>query len=259
MDMKIVSLVKHVPDTETKVKIAVDGRSLNLSDANFVMNPYDEYAVEEALLLKEKHGGDVTIISVGGEDSLKTLRQCLAMGADSAILVSDTAIPLKNPSSVSKVIAETLKKISFDLILCGKLGVGEDQSQIGLIVSEILNLPCVNVVTALTIDGQMASARREVEGGIEEIEAKLPCLITCQKGLNEPRYPTLKGIMSAKKKEIPVWKLSAIGLDDNFEIPIEVTKIELPPARSGVKFFEGELQDQVIKLVKALHEEAKII
>ena len=200
--MNIAVLVKLVPDTEASLKISSDHKYIDTSDVNFVLNPYDEYAVEEALLQKEKHGGEVTVISLGGDEAVKALRTSLAMGANSAIHV-------KNPggldmSGIAKTLANVLKDRGFDLIFAGKQAVDDDCSVIGTMVAEMLDIPHVSTVIKLVVEENKLTAEREFEGGVEVYELQLPALITAQKGLNEPRYASLKGIMMAKKKKIEV-------------------------------------------------------
>jgi electron transfer flavoprotein beta subunit len=258
--MNILVCVKHVPDTETRVKIAADGLHLDLGEANWVVNPYDEFAVEEGLQLKEKLGGEVTVLTVGTDEAVKSLRQALAMGADKAVLLSDGAFEGMDPAGIAKVLAAAAKKIPFDLILCGKHAVGDDNQQVGNLVGELLGIPAVSVVTGLELDGQSLVLKREVEGGTEVVKTALPALVTCQKGLNEPRYPSLKGIMAAKKKEVLTWKAADLGLDPQELKPaFELKMLELPPARPAGRTLTGEIPEQVKELVRLLHEEAKTI
>jgi electron transfer flavoprotein beta subunit len=259
--MNILVCVKHVPDTETRVKIAPDGLRLDLGEANWVINPYDEFAVEEALLLKEKLGGEVTALSVGGEDATRTLRQALAMGADKAVLLSDQAFEGSDGLGIARILGAAAKKQAFDLILCGKHAVGDDNQQVGSLLGQVLSIPSVTVVTGLEVEGTALLCKREIEGGTEVVKTSMPAVITCQKGLNEPRYPSLKGIMAAKKKEILTWKAADLGLDPasvgSAAAAFQLKGLELPPPRPAGKVLAGEIPDQVKELVKLLHEEAK--
>ncbi|MGA9752464.1 MAG: electron transfer flavoprotein subunit beta/FixA family protein [Acidobacteriota bacterium] len=261
--MNVLVCVKHVPDTETRVKVKPDGMSLDLAEANWVINPYDEFAVEEGIQLKEKLGGEVTALTVGDEEATKTLRQALAMGADKAVLLTDAAFQGGDALSIARVLAAAAKKIPFDLILCGKHAVGDDNQQVGTLVAQLLDIPCVTVVTSLEFDGQAAICKREIEGGTEVVKASLPALITCQKGLNEPRYPSLKGIMAAKKKEVLKWGLADLGLEASAVgatgAGFQLRKLELPPPRPEGKVLAGEIPDQVKELVRLLREEAKAL
>ena len=263
--MNILVCIKHVPDTETRVKVAPGGAGLDLGEANFVVNPYDEYAVEAALQLKEKQGsGTVAILTVGNDETVKSLRQALAMGADKAVLCSDPCFEGSDARGVARILAAAIKKAPFDIIFCGKHGVGDDNQQVGSLVATLLNIPAVTVVTS--IDYSEAGAvrcHREVEGGVEVVKASMPCVITCQKGLNEPRYPSLRGIMAAKKKEVATFKAQDLGIDPA-QVGIagaafEIKGYELPPPRPEGRVLGGEIDAQVKELVHLLHDEAKVI
>ena len=258
--MNILVCVKHVPDTETRVKVAPDGMHLDLAEANWVMNPYDEFAVEQALQLKEKLGGEVTVLTVGDDEATKTLRQALAMGADKAVLCSDPGFQGIQAKGTAKALAAAAGKVPFDLILCGKHAVGDDNQQVGSLLGQFLGVAAVTVVTGFEIEGTTLTLKREIEGGSEQVKASLPAVVTCQKGLNEPRYPSLKGIMAAKKKEVVTWKAADLGLDAaSLASGFELQKIELPPPRPAGKVLSGEMADQVKELVRLLSEEAKVI
>ena len=261
--MNVLVCVKHVPDTETRVKIAPDGLHLDLGEANWVINPYDEFAVEQGLQLKEKLGGEVTAITVGGDDATKSLRQALAMGADKAVLCSDPAFENADPWATARILAAAAAKVPHDLILCGKHGVGGDNQQVGSLLGQLLGIPVVTVVTSMELEGTNLSLKREVEGGTEVVKATLPAIISCQKGLNEPRYPKLQGIMAAKKKPIALKKLADIGVDaatvGKAGALAQVLKLELPAPRAAGKILTGDPADTVPQLVKLLHEEAKAI
>ena len=260
--MKIYVLIKHVRDTETRVKIGPDGGSLEFLGDNWVISPYDEFAVEEGLKLKEKFGGEVVALTMGGEDSTKSLRQAMAMGADSAVLISDPLFGDLDALSTAKVIAKALSSEQFDLVLAGKQGVGGDSQAVGSMVAAILGIPVAAVVTSLEIENNSAKAKREIEGGLELLSFPLPALVTCQKGLNEPRYPSLKGIMAAKKKEVKTLTAKDLGFDENNMGP-KANKVVpkgyiAPPPRPQGRVIEGEPAAQAKELVKLLHEEAKV-
>jgi len=250
--MKIVVCVKQVPDTETRIKIAGDKKSVDPTDINWILNPYDEYAVEEALQIKEKNGDStVTVISVGPERVTSALRSGLAMGADEAILIKTDDVPM-DTSMAAKALADVLKDMEFDLLLCGKQAVDDDSQHVGPMVAELLELPCVTAITELTLESGKATAKREIEGGTEVVEAILPAVMTAEKGLNEPRYPALRGIMMAKRKTIEekTVELSAAQT--------KVVNLEYPPSRKGGQIV-GEGPDAVAELVRLLREEAKVI
>ncbi len=239
--MKIIVCVKRVPDSESRIAKAKDGLSVDTQGVKFVLNPYDEYAVEEALKLKEAAGdGSVTVMTLGGEESKETLRTALAMGADDAVL------------GTAEKLAEAIKGREYDLVLFGKQAIDDDNLQVPAMVAQLLGLPCATVVTELKVDGGAVAATREVEGGHEIVEFELPGLIAAQKGLNEPRYPSLKGIMQAKKK--PLEEVDAGDAESRLEI-IEVMN---PPVRSAGQIV-GEGADAVPELVRKLRDEAKVI
>lgn len=248
--MNILVCVKHVPDTEASVKIGADGKSIQAQDVNFVLNPYDEYAIEEALRIKEAKGGEVTLLSAGPEDAKKSLRTGLAMGADKAIHL--VCSHNHDTLALAKALAAVIKTLPHDLILCGKQAVDYDEAQLGIMLAEILDIPSVSTVIKLELGDGKANAQREIEGGIEVVETALPAVITAQKGLNEPRYASLKGIMMAKKKEIAEARCSEA------EGQIEILDLSYPKSRSGGKIV-GEGVAAVPELVRLLHEEAKVI
>jgi electron transfer flavoprotein beta subunit len=244
--MKIVCCVKRVPDTETRVKPAADGKSLDEGGVKFMLNPYDAFAVEEGL-----RRGKVTVLSLGPAASQETIRTAIAMGADRGVLLQADRIP-PDGFETAKAIAAELKDGGWDLILFGKMAIDDYNHQVGPMVAELLGLPCVTAVTHLEIDGTKGVAEREIEGGIEVVEFPLPAVLTADKGLNEPRYPALKGIMAAKKQplEIKPVQLGAGG--------IEVVAMTPPAERKAGKIV-GEGPDAVPELVRLLREEAKVL
>ncbi len=258
--MKIVVCAKFVPDTAIKIKIAPDGKEVDLSDVSFIVNPYDEFAVEEALKIKEAKGGEVIIVGAGSEQATAGLRTCLAMGADSAILVNDPSLEKADSFAIGTILARVCRELSPDLILFGKHAIGVDNAQVPSVVAEQLDLPQASVVTKLELVENGFRAERDIEGAKEIIEGSLPAVITAQKGLNIPRYASLKGIMAAKKKKIENKTLDALGLSaDDLKPRISIEEVKLPPARPPGKILEGDVAEVVPQLVKLLHEEAKII
>lgn len=260
--MNIFVFVKRVPDTESKIKINHETNSVVEEGLNFVVSPYDEYAVEEALRIKEAKGGQVTVFSVGSEETKTVLKKCLAMGSDEAVLIKDDTDETYDALRTAKIIAQVLKKkhTEFELLLFGKQSVGADNSQVPSMVAALLDLPQVNVVTKLEIEGNSGTAHREIEGGLEKISFPLPAVISAQKGLNEPRYETLKGIMAAKRKEIPVVTLQELELQpEELDPGLELVKIESPPSRQAGQIIEDEPDAAVRKLVEFLHQNAKVI
>ena len=264
--MNVVVCVKQVPDTESVIKVKPDGSDIIKDDLKYVMNPYDEYGIEEALKTKEKFGGTVTILCLGPGRALETIRTGLAMGADQAIQLDDPAFEGGDAFATAKALAEALKGIEFDLIFCGKQAIDDDLSQVGASLAEFLGVPQVSLIQKLDIaeDKKSATAHRQVEGGVEVVNVQLPAVFTTQKGLNEPRYASLPGIMKAKKKPLDVKNLAALGLSGDSVgcagSKTIITKYSLPPKRAAGRIVEGEgPQETVPKLVRLLREEAKII
>ena len=263
--MNIIVCMKQVPDTETLIKIKPDGSGIVTDDIKYVMNPYCEFAVEEALRIKEKFGGVAILVTMGGARAVEALRTGLAMGADRSIHLNDPAFEGTDGFATAKALAEVIKKETFDLILCGKQAVDDDMAQVGPALAEILNLPHATLITKLELfpDKKKAKVEREVDGGREVLEVNLPAVFTCQKGLNEPRYASLPGIMKAKKKEVKAINLASLGLPaDQVGAAGSKTKILKyipPPSRPPGKIISGEILDAAKNLVKLLREEAKVI
>jgi electron transfer flavoprotein beta subunit len=260
--MNTIVFVKRVPDTESRIKIDQAAKAIVEERLNFILSPYDEYALEEALRIRETHGGKVTVVSVGTEESLTVLKKCLAMGADEAILLKDEIPETWDGMRIAKIIAHAIenKYSDYNLLLFGKQSVGTDNAQVPSMVAELLGLAQVNVVVKLEIDGNKGIAYREIEGALEKTSFSLPAVVSAQKGLNEPRYETLKGIMSAKRKEIPILSIGDLGLKEEELVPqVEMTRLESPLPRKTGKVIEGEPAETAQKLVEFLHREAKVI
>jgi electron transfer flavoprotein beta subunit len=250
--MNAIVCIKRVPDTEAKIKIAADGRSVDPAGVSYVMNPYDEYALEEALQIVEKVGeGKVTVVSMGDAGCKETLRTALAMGAHEAVHIQ-TANPNPDPHTTASSLAEVLGGMEYDLILFGKQAVDNDQAQVGLLVAEALGLPAASVVVDLKVDGREIEVEREIEGGHEILRLVMPAVVTAQKGLNEPRYASLKGIMAAKKKPI-----SDVEATEK-EPLLEVLEMNYPPERPEGRII-GEGVEAVTELMRLLREEAKVL
>jgi electron transfer flavoprotein beta subunit len=249
--VNIAVCIKQVPDTETKVKITGDKKGIEEGEINFILNPYDEFAVEEGLKIVDANGGEVTIISLGPDRVTSAIRSALAMGATKAIHIKTDNIPL-DPMSTGEALAQVLREDSYDLILLGKQAIDDDHQQMGPILSEKLGIPAANVVTKLEVAGETILAERQIEGGFEKINCSLPAIVTAQRGLNEPRYASLKGIMAAKKIQIEEKSLTVPG--DN----IEILEINYPPEKPPGKIV-GEGADAVPELIRLLKEEAKVI
>ena len=258
--MNIVVLIKRVPDTETRIQLK-DGKVVT-EGISWIISPYDEYAVEEALRIVEKHTGKVTLLCLGPDEAKETIRKGLALGADDAIHLNDPGFLGGDASTTAKVLAAALKKMQYDLVLAGKQAVDEDNAQVAVRVSELLNLPQVNSVIKLEFGDDKKSAKclREVDGDRDMATTSLPAIITAQQGLNEPRYPSLKGIMGAKKKPITDWKAADLGIDPASLAPkLEVVKLDPPPARPPGKLIPGDAATAAKELVRLLHEEAKVV
>jgi len=248
--MKIVVCLNHVPDTEVKVKIGPDGKVIDKTGVNFILNPYDEFAIEAALKLKEQHGGETVALSLGGDVHKETLRKALAMGVEKALLLKDDSV--RDSFSIAKALAEQLKTMSPDCVLFGKQSIDYYDEQIPGLVAEWLGMPSISVVVKLEVQNGKVICEREIEGGHEVVESTLPAVISAQKGLNEPRYPSLKGIMGAKTK--PIEERQPVA-----QAPVvEVIGMQKPPAKQPGKIV-GTDASAVPELVRLLHEEAKVI
>ncbi|MCF8067659.1 MAG: electron transfer flavoprotein subunit beta/FixA family protein [Desulfobacterales bacterium] len=257
--MDIVVLLKQVPATEAMIGIADDGKSIKTDDIKWVINPYDEFAVEEALKIKEEQGGTVTILSVGTDKTVEAIRTGLAMGADNGVLINDPATAGCDSLGIAKILAEALKTMPYDLIIAGQRAVDDDNYIVGGAVAEYLGIPQISLVNKEEIVDGKIRCNRTVEGGTVVLDAPLPALFTTQRGLNEPRYASLPGIMKAKKKPLDTKTLSDIGI----EAPspkVGIAALRMPPERVGGRMIEGEsAQEKAALLVKALHEEAKVV
>lgn len=248
--MKIAVCISHVPDTAAKIKINQDGKSIDPSGITYIVNPYDEFAIEEALKTKEKFGGETFVISVGREANKETIRKALAMGIDNGILLKDE--DNRDSYSVAHALSEEIKSLGCEIVFMGKQSVDFDNSIIGQLTAEILGYSCISTVVELKIENNKVLAEREIEGGREIVESELPIVITCQKGLNEPRYASLKGIMAAKKKVITE-KAAAVA-----ENRSEIIKMFNPPPKNPGRIL-GTDASAVPELVRLLREEAKVI
>ena len=264
--MNIIVCLKQVPDTETQIKIAPDAQGIVQDDIKWVMNPYDEFGVEEALRLKEKFGGEVTVIGLGPKRVTESIRTALAMGADKGILINDPALEGSDAVATAKVLAAVIKEIPYDVIFTGQRGVDDDQGLVGGSLAEFLGIPqlCLIVKVEVSEDGGSVKVHRPVEGQTLVLESSLPAVITAQKGLNEPRYASLPGIMKAKKKPLEEKSLADTGVDPSNVGPgarrLRIMALTPPPARQGGRIVEGETpEEKAAELARLLHEEAKVI
>ena len=256
--MNIVACVKQVPDTETLIKVKPDGSGIDETGIKWVMNPYDEFGVEESLKLKEKLGGEVTIVSLGPARALETIRTALAMGADKGIHINDPGFAGADAYTIATALAAAIKGIPYDIIFCGQRAIDDDSGQVGAILAELLGIPQVTIVTKVEVDGNSIKAIRPIEGAQLLIESSLPCVVTAQKGLNEPRYASLPGIMKAKKKPVDIKDAAALSV--SVDLKAKVVKTLPPPARPPGKIICGEdPAEKARELARLLREEAKVI
>jgi electron transfer flavoprotein beta subunit len=260
--MKIVVAVKQVPDTATQVKISGgDPKTIDTAGITWIVSPYDEFAVEEALRIKEKRGqGEVVAVSLGPDRVKEALRSALAMGCDRAIHVNDPALANADTLLTAQALAAVIKQEQPALVICGRQAIDDDMGAVAAQVAELLGWPAASWIMEEAIDGEGKTIRigRQVEGGLEIFELPLPAVVSAQKGLNEPRYPTLKGIMGAKKKEIKDVKATDLGITAGSP-QLSVKNLEALPPRPPGRVIAGEVKDAVKELVRALREEAKAI
>jgi electron transfer flavoprotein beta subunit len=256
--MNIFVMMKRTFDTEEK--IAVNNGRVSDDGVNFIINPYDEFAIEEAIKLRDEHGGEVTVVTVGDEEADKELRTALAMGADKAVLINNEDVEDYDQWSTAEILATFFKDKEFDIIIGGNVSNDNGTGQIGPRVAEKLGIPHVSTIVKLTVDGTKATVERDAEGDLEVIEAPLPLLVTAQQGLNDPRYPSLPGIMKAKKKPLDNLDLDDLDIDeDDVEGLTETVDVFLPPKKQAGRILEGDVDSQAKELVRLLKSEAKVI
>ena len=253
--MNIAVLIKMVPDTESKLEVN-DG---TLSDQNFkyMVNPYDEFAVEQAVQFKEAEGGKVTLLSLFSENnSIDTdLRKMLAIGADEIIVLRQNGYRGDKPLANAKILSDTIKELEIDLVLCGIQGIDYYQAATGTMVAQMLGMPNISGVTSLEYNSGTLKAKRQIEGGLQTIETSTPALVTCQKDMNKVRFPALKDIMMSKRKPFENKVVDALDSND-----VNTSESSLPPVRAGGEIIEGETaEEKVNKLVEKLKMEAKVI
>jgi electron transfer flavoprotein beta subunit len=255
-----VVCISHVPDTESRIKIAA-GNKVDETGLKFIVSPYDEFALEEAIRLKEKSGGDVTVLTFGAERAQQALREALARGATKAMHVKGESADADS-LGIAKVLAAAIKSIPHEVVFFGKQGVGTDNGLVGPMVAELLGYPQVNVVTHLEVADGTLTAHREIEGAEEVLDAPLPAVVTAQKGLNEPRYSSLKGIMAAKKVAIDTKSISDLGLDENdiLKQRVVVVSLELPAEKTGGRKIDGaDAAAAAQEIVNYIRNEAKAL
>jgi len=262
--MNSIVCLKEVPDTETRIEVR-DGKVAE-EGIQYVVNPYDEFALEEALKWQEELGGKVTMVTLGPERARESILKGLAMGADEVYHLADEAFLGGDAYTTAKALAAAIEKIGdYDVIFCGKQAVDADNHAVGIMLAELLDLPHVAVVSRLEIaeSGDCAKAERDIEGGREVVELPLPAVITAQKGLNEPRYPSFRGIRQARRKPFTLWGVDDVGLDagevGTAGAKLEVIEVTPPPSRPPGRIVEGEPADAAKEVARLLREEAKVI
>jgi len=250
--MKIVACIKRVPTTEAQAKVAADGKTLDTTGWQYMASFYDEIAVEEAIKTKEKHGGDVTVVTLGPSEASKEVREFLARGADNGVILKDADPSARDPRSTAKALAAKVKALGAELVFVGRVATDRDNASVGPMLATYLGFACVSEVVGLEINGTKGVAKRETEHGVESVEFSLPAVVTCNKGLNEPRRASLKGIMAVKTKPI------AEEAFENVPNQATVVKVELPAARKAGRIV-GEGAAAVPALIDALRNEARVI
>ncbi|MEK7747542.1 MAG: electron transfer flavoprotein subunit beta/FixA family protein [Nitrospirota bacterium] len=264
--MNIAVCVKQVPATDSRIKPSAEEVDIDRSDMSYVMNPYDEFGVEEALKLKSQIPGTVvTVITIGPEKASEVLRSCLALGADGAIHLKDPVLAGGDTYTTALVLSAALKLGTYDIIFFGKHAIDTDSGSVPIYTAEFMELPHVAVITKLTVLPleKRAIVYRQIEGATEVVETPLPALFSCHKELNEPRYATLAGIMKAKQKPLKVLTLHELGLSEDQVgtkgAKLVVERLELPPPRKAGTILDGDPDTAVANLVRLLHEEAKVL
>jgi electron transfer flavoprotein beta subunit len=257
--MNILVCTKHVPDTEAKIKIGPDGKHPDLAGVKLTISPFDELALEEALLIKEAGAAaEVVVLSAGDDACQSSLRQALAMGADRAIHVQDASLAGADALTRARALAAAIRADGAELVFTGKTGVGDDEGQVGPMLGELLDRPHAGSVFKLVLSGGSFTAYRGIEGAVEILEGSLPAVITWDKGQHDPRYPSLKGIMAAKKKPLDVKPAASLGLTSGASLVVRES-LELPPPRPAARLLQGDAQETSRELARLLREEAKVI
>lgn len=260
--MKIGVCMKVTPDTDTRIKIAGDGNGIDPAGIKWIVSPYDMFAVEEAIVTKEKHGGEVVLFSVGDDEAITQLRGSgLALGAEKAVVVKDPAAAKTDSLGVARILAAAIKKEGVGLVFCGKQAIDDDNVQVPAMVAELLGWAQVSMVNQFSTDGTKFTATRAAGAGVQEVvEGNLPVVITAERGLNTPRYAKLPAIMAAKKKPVESPSLGDLGLSAEAVAPsVTTTAFGLPPARAKGRILSGDVDAQVKELVQLLRNEAKVL
>ena len=263
--MNILVCMKQVPDTAIAIRLDAEQKSIDRSEITYVVNPFDEYAIEAGLQLKEKYGGEVTLVTMGPDRADEALRTGLAMGADKGVHISDPALEGSDTLVTAKVLAAAIKGLLYDIVLCGKVATDDNTGQVGPALAELLGIPHISGATTLEVDddAKKATATREVEGGFMRMEVPIPAVITAEKDLNAPRYPSLPGIMKAKTKPVDKKDVASLGMDPS-SVGLAGSKIQpmgmsLPPVREAGRIIEGEAEEAAKELARLLRAEVKIL
>lgn len=265
--MKIAVLLKQTPDTEAVVRLSEDGRSIVTDDFKWIINPYDEFAVEAALRMKDKHGGEVVLVSQGPQRVAESMRTAFAMGADHGVLIDDEALEGGDSLGVAKALAAAIRELAPDMVLCGRRAIDYDLGQRGPMVAELLGWPHVGPAVSLDSDGCSVTIDRAIEDGVATLQADFPVLVTFggSHGVWNPRYASLPGIMKANKKPLAIRKLGDLGLRPEGcggqAAKISFASLELPPPRAGGRILDGGmgLGEKARELVRVLREEAGVL
>ncbi|MGB2985737.1 MAG: electron transfer flavoprotein subunit beta/FixA family protein [Phycisphaerae bacterium] len=263
--MRILTIAKQVPDSNATIKVLSDGSGIDTNGLKLVLDPFDEFGVEQAVQLKEKRSDvtEVVALTWGPAKAAEALRVALAMGADSGIHLNDPAFESLNELFAAQLIAQAVKKdeAGFDLIICGKYHIDLDAGAFGPALAEYLDWPHVGAVQGLEFseDGKRFTARRRIEGAEEVVECDLPALLTIEKGLVEPRYPSLPNLMKAKKKPVKVLTSADLSVEEGLKSGTNFESVAPPPPRPECKLIEGEPDEMAKELVRVLREEAKVV
>jgi len=255
--MKLLVCIKQVPDMESKFKIDADGVWYDRGDLAWRMNEYDEYAVEQAVQVKEATGADLTVLCIGPEQVKETMKKALAMGCDRGAHIADDKSHLRDPFQIASLIAAFAQDKDFDLIFTGMQSQDRGSGQVGVMTAELLGLPAVTTIVGFALEGNTITVKRELEGGVKAtVEATLPALVTCQLGLNTPRYPTLPNIMKAKKKELLTVAAADLSTADSL---LKTVKLTFPEKKGGGVFLEGDVGEVADRLIRILKEKTSVL
>ncbi len=260
--MNVVVCIKQVPDTEQPIRLKPDGSGIEEQGITWILNYYDEHAVEEALRLREKHGGSVTVVCAGPARATEAIRTALAMGADEALHLCDPILKEVDHVGLARALAQAIRSIPWDVVLCGRLATDDNAGVVGSALAEFLGVPQASAITKLEVTDGVARVEREIEGGVEILEVRLPAVFTVERTINEPRYPTLPGIMRARRKEIRTLTLADLGLSGS-EVEaarVRYVRFDPPPRREGGEVIRPENPEEAAeRIVAFLRDVAKVL